>query len=93
VRRMSQFLHSDDGSFEGNYVRCTYTEADWSPAIVNEAAKLTGYVKSYEVLRVLFKRAASKWINEHRASFDLICVNWSLFLGPHVKAIGLIRDI
>jgi hypothetical protein len=92
VRHTSQFLRGEDRS-EGNCVGCTYTEADWSPAIFNEAAKLTGYVMSYESLRVLSERALRKWANERRLSFDLICVDWSLTLGPHMKAIGFIRDI
>ncbi|KAK7425557.1 hypothetical protein QQZ08_007998 [Neonectria magnoliae] len=61
-----------------------YTEADWNPASFEEAAVEKDHVALYVASKALSERAVWDWMTEHKPSFDVVCVNPSLILGPHL---------
>ncbi|KAK7418765.1 hypothetical protein QQX98_003783 [Neonectria punicea] len=70
-----------------------YTEADWNPTSFEEAAVEKDHVALYVASKALSERAVWDWMTEHKPSFDVVCVNPSMILGPHLDEIDSMETL
>ncbi|KPM42713.1 hypothetical protein AK830_g3850 [Neonectria ditissima] len=64
-----------------------YTEKDWNPTSYEEAAVEKDHVALYVASKSLSERAVWDWVSKHTPSFDVVCVNPSMILGPHLDEV------
>ncbi|KAI8939213.1 hypothetical protein NX059_005043 [Plenodomus lindquistii] len=78
---------------KGKRIGYTYTEQDWNPITFDEAVKLQDTEQAYIASKALAERAVWNWMKDREPVFDLVCVNPSMILGPHIQQINAISEI
>lgn len=61
-----------------------YTEKDWNPVTFDEAAALDSHSELYIASKSLSERAVWDWVSKKNPKFDVVCVNPSFIVGPHL---------
>ncbi|KAF3347855.1 hypothetical protein VD0002_g2438 [Verticillium dahliae] len=65
----------------------TYSEKDYNPITFDEAVLIADRSELYIASKSLSERAVWDWFSQNKPSFDLVCINPSMILGPHLDRI------
>ncbi|EEY22324.1 ketoreductase [Verticillium alfalfae VaMs.102] len=65
-----------------------YSEKDFNLITSDEAAAIENRSELYIASKSLSERAVWDWFSQNKRSFDLVCINPSMILGPHLGRIG-----
>lgn len=68
-----------------------YTDNDWNPITFDEAVAISDRTDLYLASKSLSERAAWDWVSQKKPDFDLVCINPSMVLGPHLDKIESIK--
>ncbi|CAG9944877.1 unnamed protein product [Clonostachys rosea f. rosea IK726] len=66
----------------------TYTDKDWNPVSYDEAVTIQNSSDLYLASKALSERAVWDWVKQQSPVFDVVCLNPSFVLGPHVDRIS-----
>ncbi|VUC27688.1 unnamed protein product [Clonostachys rosea] len=71
----------------------TYTEKDWNPVSYDEAVTIENSSDLYLASKALSERAVWDWVKQQSPGFDVVCLNPSFVLGPHVDRISSSKSV
>lgn len=69
----------------------TYTEKDWNPVTFDEAAVIENSSDLYLASKSLSERAVWRWASERKPGFDIVCINPSFVVGPHLDTMETVN--